>query len=97
MVLAATNRPWDLDEAIRRRLEKRVYIPLPSKGGRLHLFNINLKGIALEDNVNFDKLVSMTEGYSGADISNVCREAAMMPMRRKLLSASFNMDNLKDH
>ena len=34
MVLAATNRPWDLDEAIRRRLEKRVYIPLPSSGGR---------------------------------------------------------------
>lgn len=97
MVLAATNRPWDLDEAIRRRLEKRVYIPLPSAGGRKQLFQINLKGIALEDNVNFDVLVAKSEGYSGADISNVCREAALMPMRRKLLSESFNMDNLKDH
>lgn len=85
-MLAATNRPWDLDEAIRRRLEKRVYIPLPSASGRKQLFTVNLKGIALEDNVDFDGLVKKTDGYSGADISNVCREAAMMPMRRKLLS-----------
>ena len=97
MVLAATNRPWDLDEAIRRRLEKRVYIPLPSSNGRKHLLNINLKGIALEDDIDFEILVAKTDGYSGADITNVCREAAMMPMRRKLLSGSFNMENLKDH
>lgn len=45
MVLAATNRPQDLDEAIRRRLEKRVYIPLPSSKGREAIFKINLKGI----------------------------------------------------
>ena len=97
MVLAATNRPWDLDEAIRRRLEKRVYIPLPSPNGREHLLRINLKGIAIENDVDFKKLVDKTEGYSGADITNVCREAAMMPMRRKLLSGSFNMENLKNH
>jgi katanin p60 ATPase-containing subunit A1 len=57
MVLAATNRPWDLDEAIRRRLEKRVYIPLPSELGRSKLFEINLKGIALKDCFNLDILV----------------------------------------
>jgi len=45
MVLAATNRPWDLDEAIRRRLEKRIYIPLPTQVGRDQLFKINLKGV----------------------------------------------------
>ena len=45
MVLAATNRPQDLDEAIRRRLEKRIYIPLPTRAGREQLFKINLKGI----------------------------------------------------
>ena len=94
MVLAATNRPWDLDEAIRRRLEKRVYIPLPTGKGRKHLLEINLKGIALEDDIDFEKLVEKTEGYSGADLTNVCREAAMMPMRRKLLSGSFNIENI---
>ena len=85
MVLAATNRPQDLDDALRRRLEKRVYIPLPDTEGRQQLFTINLKDIPLSEDLDFAKLVEMTEGYSGADISNVCREAAMMPLRKKLL------------
>jgi len=82
MVLAATNRPWDLDEAIRRRLEKRVYIPLPTEAGREALFKINLKSLALSPDLNLKKLAAKTEGYSGADISCVCREAALMPLRR---------------
>ena len=94
MVLAATNRPWDLDEAIRRRLEKRVYIPLPTPKGRRYLFEINLKGIALQSDIDYDKLVKLTDGYSGADLSNVCREAAMMPMRRQLMSGDFNIETL---
>lgn len=84
MVLAATNRPQDLDEAIRRRLEKRIYIPLPTATGRESLFKINLKTIDVEDDVDYKKLVEMTDGFSGADIANVCRDAAMMPMRRML-------------
>ena len=101
MVLAATNRPFDLDEAIRRRLEKRIYIPLPSTEGRRKLFEINLKDVNKEKDVNIFELVRLTEGYSGADIANVCREAAMMPMRRRLdeglnLDESFNLDQLAD-
>jgi katanin p60 ATPase-containing subunit A1 len=84
MVIAATNRPWDLDEAIRRRLEKRIYVPLPTQKGRLELIKISLKGIELSDNVSFPEIIDKTEGFSGADISNVCREAAYMPMRRKI-------------
>lgn len=94
MVLAATNRPWDLDEAIRRRLEKRVYIPLPNHIGREALFRINLKSIALAPDIDFKVLVSKSEGYSGADITSVCRDAAMMPMRRKMLSVDFDLDNI---
>ena len=85
-VMAATNRPWDLDDALRRRFEKRVYIPLPNEKGRLQLFNLNLKKIEIDKNINYDKLVKLTDGYSGADICNVCREASFMPMRRELLA-----------
>jgi len=82
MVLAATNRPWDLDDAIRRRLEKRIYIPLPTAVGREQLFKINLKGVKIAEDVDFNAMISMTEGYSGADLANVCRDAAMMPLRK---------------
>ena len=85
-VMAATNRPWDLDDALRRRFEKRVYIPLPNDKGRMQLFNLNLKKIEINKNINYDKLVKMTDGYSGADITNVCREASFMPMRRELIA-----------
>jgi len=84
-VMAATNRPWDLDDALRRRFEKRVYIPLPNDKGRMQLFNLNLKKIEVDKNINYDKLVKLTDGYSGADICNVCRETSFMPMRRELL------------
>lgn len=86
MVLGATNRPWDLDEALIRRFEKRVYIPLPNEKGREELFKINLLGVKCEENINLKNLISKTEGYSGADIANVCREASLMNMRRRLFN-----------
>jgi katanin p60 ATPase-containing subunit A1 len=94
MVLAATNRPWDLDEALRRRMEKRVYIPLPNEKGREELFRINLANVKLGDDIDWQRLIDSTEGYSGADIANVCREAALMPMRKKLLSTGTDIMQL---
>ena len=85
MVMGATNLPWDLDDALRRRFEKRIYIPLPNSVGRREMFKINLKGMSVDSRVDMDTLVQMTEGYSGADIANVCREASLMQMRRILL------------
>ena len=93
MVLAATNRPWDLDEAIRRRLEKRIYIPLPTAIGRKQLFEINLKGIEVAEDINYERLIEITDGYSGADLANVCRDAALMPLRKKI--AQGNVDILR--
>ncbi|KAK1805539.1 hypothetical protein P4O66_019843 [Electrophorus voltai] len=84
MVLAATNFPWDIDEALRRRLEKRIYIPLPSAKGRVELLKINLKELDLADDVDMDKIAEQMEGYSGADITNVCRDASLMAMRRRI-------------
>jgi katanin p60 ATPase-containing subunit A1 len=82
IVLAATNTPWDLDEALRRRLEKRVYIPLPDKEGRRELFRINMKSVEMEPDVNLEELAEKSNGYSGADVANVCRDASMMSVRR---------------
>ncbi|KAK2890537.1 hypothetical protein Q8A73_018837 [Channa argus] len=84
MVLAATNFPWDIDEALRRRLEKRIYIPLPSTQGRVELLRISLKELELASNVDLDKIAEQMEGYSGADITNVCRDASLMAMRRRI-------------
>jgi katanin p60 ATPase-containing subunit A1 len=94
MVLGATNRPWDLDEALIRRFEKRVYIPLPNEKGREELFKINLLNVKIEENIDFSQLIKITEGYSGADIANVCREASLMNMRRRLLGNQVNIEEL---
>lgn len=50
------------------------------------MFNINLKGVAVTEDINWGEIIKLTDGYSGADIANVCREAALMQMRRRLLN-----------
>ena len=85
MVLAATNFPWEIDEALRRRLEKRIYIPLPNNEGRVALLKINLREVALDPTVDLEKIAYRLKGYSGADITNVCRDAAMMSLRKKII------------
>nr|XP_023018219.1 katanin p60 ATPase-containing subunit A-like 1 [Leptinotarsa decemlineata] len=84
MVLAATNFPWDIDEALRRRLEKRIYIPLPTLDGREALLKINLREVKLDPDINLTTIAKRLDGFSGADITNVCRDASMMSMRRKI-------------
>lgn len=84
MVLAATNFPWQIDEALRRRLEKRIYISLPNSDARLQLLNINLKDVNKADDLDLPLIAGKMDGYSGADITNVCRDSAMMAMRRAI-------------
>ena len=87
IVLAATNLPWALDEAVRRRLEKRIYIPLPNVVARRRLVEICMRSVNLASDVDLDDLAKRTEGYSGADLANVCRDASMAAMRRALETA----------
>ncbi|KAF7843305.1 katanin p60 ATPase-containing subunit A1 [Senna tora] len=94
MVLAATNFPWDIDEALRRRLEKRIYIPLPSFESRKELIRINLKTVEVAPDVNIDEVARRTEGYSGDDLTNVCRDASLNGMRRKI--AGKTRDEIKN-
>uniref|UniRef100_A0A7N0TRV6 Katanin p60 ATPase-containing subunit A1 n=3 Tax=Kalanchoe fedtschenkoi TaxID=63787 RepID=A0A7N0TRV6_KALFE len=84
MVLAATNFPWDIDEALRRRLEKRIYIPLPNFESRKELIRINLKTVEVAPDVDIDEVARRTDGYSGDDLTNVCRDASLNGMRRKI-------------
>ena len=83
LVLGATNRPWSLDPAIRRRFEKRVYISLPSYEDRVLMLKSNIQGtpnsITEED---FAKLGEMTEGYSGSDLKVLARDALFQPISR---------------
>jgi len=90
LVLGATNTPWDLDPAIRRRFEKRVYIPLPEAIARKTMFKIHIGGTPCElEDDDFDTLAENTEGFSGSDISVVVRDALMEPVRRMSTATHF--------
>lgn len=106
MVLAATNHPWDIDDAFRRRFEKRIYIPLPNckkkrsiicvrnssyygtvpfhfyftlfaywvaADAREALLELSLKDVTLENEIKLKDIAKKLNGYSGADITSVCR------------------------
>ncbi|NVM54543.1 MAG: AAA family ATPase [Candidatus Helarchaeota archaeon] len=81
IVLGATNRPWEIDAAFRRRFEKRVYVKLPDETARQRVFEIHTEGIPLEVDVDFRELAKITEGYTGSDIALLSREAIMIPIR----------------
>ena len=92
LVLGATNIPWGLDSAIRRRFEKRIYISLPEENARLRMFQIHIGTMktTLTD-VDYRTLASKTEGYSGADIGVLVREAVMMPIRKVQTATHFKV------
>lgn len=83
LVLGATNIPWQLDAAIRRRFEKRIYIPLPDVEARTRMFELNIGSVVSECSSKDLKLLSeMADGYSGHDMAVVVRDALMQPVRK---------------
>jgi len=82
MVLATSNCPWDIDEAILRRFEKRIYIPLPDYDSRKATLQLHLQSVKCAKDVDLEALAECTEGYSCADIRLVCKDASMMFMRK---------------
>jgi vacuolar protein-sorting-associated protein 4 len=90
LVLGATNIPWGLDSAIRRRFEKRIYIPLPEANARAKMFALNIGNMPnLLTPQDIKQLGDMTERYSGADISTVVRDALMQPIRKVQMATHF--------
>jgi len=82
VVVGATNRPFDLDEAVLRRFVSRIFLPLPNDVARMKMIKNNFKNVkhALSDS-EFKKIAKATEGYSFADLKTICQEAAMGPLR----------------
>ncbi|KAH8120490.1 AAA-domain-containing protein [Phellopilus nigrolimitatus] len=90
LVLGATNIPWQLDNAIKRRFEKRIYIPLPGPGARKKMFELNVGSTPCElKTEDYRYLADNTNGYSGSDIAVVVRDALMQPVRKVLSSTHF--------
>ena len=84
LVLAATNKPEALDPAIMRpgRFDSHIYLGLPDAAARKEILEITLKGVLLEENFNWDKLVTATDGYTGAEIVGLHDLATDETMRR---------------
>ena len=81
VTIGATNVPWEIDSAFRRRFQRRIYVPLPDEKARKIIFEINSRGIDLDKSIDFKKLSKITNDYTGSDIANICREAIMAPIR----------------
>ncbi|KAI0220705.1 hypothetical protein L0F63_005514, partial [Massospora cicadina] len=91
MIMAATNRPFDLDDAILRRLPRRILVDLPTTEDRRHILQLHLRGEALAEDVCLATLATKTEGYSGSDLKNLCvcaAVAALQDLVRAELGAS---------
>ncbi len=82
LFMGATNKPWDLDDAMVSRFQRKIYVPLPGPEGRSSIFEIHLSGARLQD-ITPRELAGMSRGYSGRDIANVCQEAIIQMIREK--------------
>ena len=93
LILGATNVPWELDAAIRRRFEKRVYIPLPEAEARSYMFHLHMGDTPNElVESDYERLGNITEGASGSDIKVLVKEALMEPLRRCQQAEFFIVD-----
>lgn len=86
IVIAATNLPNSIDPALRRpgRFDREIEITIPDRSERLHILEIHTRGMPLEDDVDLGHLASITHGFVGADLEALCREAAMVCLRKLL-------------
>ncbi|XP_023004444.1 uncharacterized protein LOC111497752 isoform X1 [Cucurbita maxima] len=84
LILGATNRPFDLDDAVIRRLPRRIYVDLPDAANRMKILKIFLAQENVVPDFQFDELANATEGYSGSDLKNLCIAAAYRPVQELL-------------
>lgn len=97
LIIGATNRPQELDEAVRRRFTKRLYISLPNEEARRDIITHHLRSLEHElREEDIDQLARDTDGFSGADIKSLAQEASMIPMREMMKTADYRvLDSLQ--
>jgi transitional endoplasmic reticulum ATPase len=97
VVLAATNRPDMLDTAILRpgRFDRIIFTPPPDKAARLEIFKVHTKNMPIEKDVDVNKLAAETDGYSGADIEAICREAGVAALREDIEAKEVKLKHFK--
>ncbi len=97
IVIGATNRPDILDPALLRpgRFDRIVYVPVPEKEGRLQIIKIHTDKMPLDSSVNLEKLSEETEGYTGADMEALAREAAMLALRENMDSKKVKKEHFE--
>lgn len=93
IVIGATNLPNSIDPALRRpgRFDREINLDVPDVNGRSEIINIHTRGMPLSDDIDFDKLSDLTHGFVGADLENLCREAAMNALRSTLLGIDVDI------
>ena len=86
LFLAATNRPWDIDSALLRpgRFNCAIYVPLPDEDARRVIINNSLSGVPVSESVNIEDIVTMTNGFNGADVVEFCERLKDCPIRRTI-------------
>ncbi len=96
VVIGATNRPNAIDPALRRpgRFDREIEINPPNKDGRLEILQIHTRGMPLESEVSLEELADLTHGYVGADLSALCKEAAIRSLRRILPDLDLEMESI---
>jgi transitional endoplasmic reticulum ATPase len=97
VVIAATNRPDIVDTAILRpgRFDRLIYVPEPDEESRLKIFEIYTKDMPLTNDVDLGQLTTATKNYSGADIEALCREAAMLALRKNIEAKEVMMEDFQ--
>jgi transitional endoplasmic reticulum ATPase len=95
VVLGATNRPDRIDPALLRpgRFDEIIYVPIPDEQARRDIFRSQMVGMALAQDVDLDKLVEITERFTGADIAGVCMKAGLYALREDIATVHITMEH----
>lgn len=92
IILAATNRADMLDKALLRpgRFDRQIYVDLPELTDRMEIFNVHLRNLKVNSKLDVEQLARQTQGFSGADIANVCNEAALIAARNNKEAVDYS-------